>query len=337
MFRKRRLLIVSVIVGLALLSSGLVWSFVAREPMLKGINLPSGTFGAEKIPGEYGRDYFYPDRKDVDFYTALGMNVFRIGFMWERMQPQLMQPLDRDEVRRLDGAVRAALGANATVILDLHNFGRYRGQVLGSPAVPGASLADFWKRLSQTYKDTDGVMFGLMNEPHDIEPGQWRDMAQAAISSIRQVGANNRILVATTSWASAAHFVDSGPVWKQIADPGNNFAFEVHQYVDADASGTHGDCPDIQVGRRAIQVTTDWMRENNRRVFLGEFGASTKPECLSAVSKMLAVIDDNPGPWVGWTYFAGGRGWSDSDLLPIPTRSDQNRPQLTLLRSFLEK
>ncbi len=38
------------------------------------------------------------------------------------------------------------------MILDLHNYARYRGQLIGSPQVSYASYADVWKRLALTFQ-----------------------------------------------------------------------------------------------------------------------------------------------------------------------------------------
>ena len=303
--------------------------------MLRGVNLPSATFAEQQIPGVVGRDYFYPDEQDSRYYAEQGMNVFRLGFIWERLQPALDQPFDRDEAQRLAEAVSALASRHATIILDVHNYARYRGQLIGSPSVPATSFADLWGRLAAFYRGNDQVAFDLMNEPHDIDPEQWRQAAQAAITRIRETGARNRILVSSTHWDSAAHFVDHGDVWQQIVDPARNLAFEVHQYMDTDNTGTQPDCPDVLVGLAAVRAVTQWMRQTKHQAFLGEFGASDRKNCLSALAYMLNFVQQNSDAWLGWTYFAGGRGWRDDDLLSIAPVQGREKPQMTLLKTYL--
>lgn len=306
-----------------------------KHAMLMGVNLPSATFAEHEIPGLVGRDYFYPDEQDSSYYVNQGMNVIRLGFMWERLQPELDKPFDHDEAQRLIDAVRLAAGKGSTVILDVHNYARYHGQLIGSPSVPATSFADLWGRLAALYRDDDRVAFGLMNEPYDIDPEQWRQAAQAAITSIRKTGARNRILVSSTHWDSAAHFVDHGEVWQRIVDPARNLAFEVHQYMDVDNTGTQPDCPNVLVGLAAVRSVTEWMRQTNHQAFLGEFGASDRKDCLSAMAHMLNFIRQNHDAWLGWTYFAGGRGWRDDDLLSITPVDGREKPQMTVLKAYL--
>jgi endoglucanase len=321
--------------GVAFALRGINESLRDRRPALIGVNLPSATFAERTLPGKEGVDYFYPDAPDMDYFVRNGMNVVRIGFLWERLQPVLNGPLDAREAQGLDSAVKAALRRRATVILDLHNYARYRGQVIGSEAVPDESLADFWARLAAIYGGNDEIIFGLMNEPHDIDAEQWRRAAQSAILRIRQAGARNLILVSSSRWDGASHFTADGEIWKQIADPGDNFAFEVHQYVDVDNTGTHRDCPDTRVGLAAIQAVTRWMQENRRKALLSEFGASDRTDCLAALALMLSFIQQHSDTWLGWTYFAGGRGWADDDVLSIQPVANKDKPQMELLRQYL--
>jgi endoglucanase len=318
--------------------------FDVREPgasgsgkvALVGVNLPSATFAEQKIPGQPGVDYFYPNEKDIDYFLNKGMNAVRLGFAWERLQPVLYGSFDHDESKRLDEAVQAIIRRSATVILDLHNYARYRNQTIGSAAVPEDSLADFWIKLATIYRGNDHVIFGLMNEPHDIDASQWQHVAQTAIYRIRQTGARNRILVSSSQWAGASHFLEDEDVWKRFVDPANNFTFEVHQYFDANNTGTQPQCPDTSIGVAAIKSVTQWMQRNRHQVFLGEFGASGQKDCLTALSLALKTMQQQSDVWLGWTYFAGGRGWADNDILSIQPVSKDDKPQMKLLKEYLQ-
>ncbi|MGD0109825.1 MAG: glycoside hydrolase family 5 protein [Rhodopila sp.] len=303
--------------------------------MFVGVNLPSATFAEHKLPGKVGEDYFYPSREDMEYFIRSGMNTVRLGFIWERLQPVLNAPFDSDEAQRLDDALKTAIRLGATVILDLHNYAHYRHRLVGSDAVPDESFADFWWRLATIYGKNDSVAFGLMNEPYGISADQWRHSAQVAIDRIRQTGAGNLVLVSSSQWDGASHFVADGDVWDRIVDPAGNFAFEVHQYLDVNNSGTHRDCPNTLTGVTAIQSVTKWMQRTKHRALLSETGASERNDCLTALSHMLDFMQQHPDVWLGWTYFAGGRGWADDDILSIQPVSKIDRPQMEVLRTYL--
>jgi len=50
-----------------------------------GVSLAGAEFGSN-LPGEYGTDYIYPIKDEVDYFTSKGMNIFRLPFLWERLQ-----------------------------------------------------------------------------------------------------------------------------------------------------------------------------------------------------------------------------------------------------------
>ncbi len=41
-------------------------------------------------------------------------------------------------------------------------------RLIGSDNVPISAFADLWKRLSLQFANDKAVIFGLMNEPHEI-------------------------------------------------------------------------------------------------------------------------------------------------------------------------
>ena len=109
----------------------------------RGVNLAGAEFGTA-IPGKENGEYKWPTRAEVDYFVGKGMNTFRIGFKWERMQPAANGELDATYASRLDSIVAYATGKNATVILNPHNFARYYDVPVGTASVPASVFADFW-------------------------------------------------------------------------------------------------------------------------------------------------------------------------------------------------
>ena len=119
-------------------------------------------------------------------------------------------------------------------------------------------------------------------------------------------------------------------------DPSNNFAFEVHQYFDADFSGTHGTCTDATVGEKALQGVTTWLRRQGRKGFLAEFGATGDPTCLRAIDDTLSFIEGRPDAWLGWTYWAAGPAFGQNWFSAEPTDKG-DPPQLTELLKHVQR
>jgi endoglucanase len=207
--------------------------------------------------------------------------------------------------------------------------------------VPIADFVDFWTRLATLYKDDDYVIFGLMNEPHDMKSEQWRDAANAAIAGIRETGAKNMILVPGNGWTGAHSWTQNwygtpnAELMLTIKDPADNLTFEVHQYLDGDSSGTGDKCVSQEVGLKRLRPFIDWAKEHQKRGFLGEFAGGDNPTCEAATQNLLNYVESNPDVFIGWTWWAAGPWWGSS-LRIIEPKDGKEAPQMRWLEPRLK-
>jgi endoglucanase len=316
---------------------------------LTGVNLAGADFGEGNLPGTYEEDYIYPSAADVDPFLARGANVFRVPFRWERLQPVANGELDVVELARLDGLVSYITSRGATVVLDPHNYARYFGQVVGVD-IPASALGDFWGRLAAIYRKNRRVIFGLMNEPNTMPTEVWLDAANVAIAAIRSAHAYNLVLVPGNAWTGARQWDDSwygtpnAVVMTGVVDPAHNFAFDVHQYFDSDASGTYGvpayegapsSCESMIVGTLRVALFTAWLRATGNKGFVGELGVPpSDATCLAALDDFLATLDENSDVFLGWTYWAAGPWWGDYPLSVQPNDDGSDKPQMAVLAPY---
>jgi endoglucanase len=315
-----------------------------------GVNLAGADFGEGNLPGTYNIHYTYPTSAEVDYFIGKGMYTFRLPFRWERLQQSLNSPLNSAEFARLDNFVNYATGQGAHVVLDPHNYARYHGGVVGSGSVSNASFGDFWSRLANEYKDNERVIFGLMNEPNTMPTEQWRDAANTAIVAIRNTGATNLILVPGNAWTGAHSWTQNwygtpnSVAMLGIVDSGNNFAFDVHQYLDDNSAGDDPGIVSATIGQQRLVQFTNWLRANNRRGFLGEFAVANSTIGTSgsqigdeAIHNMLNYIEANSDVWLGWTWWAAGPWWGNYMFTLEPTNLGQanqtDRPAMSVVQA----
>lgn len=332
--------------GIARIAAALLSALVALPSLadaqgcFRGINLSGAEFG--EWPGTFGKDYIYPSEDTIRYFVNKGFDTVRLPFKWEHLQPELNKPLDEAERDRLQQAVALMRQYGLRVILDPHNYAYYKGQQIGSADVPDQAFADFWKRLALLYKDAPDVSFGLMNEPFDVSAEQWLKSANAATAAIRETGARNLVLVPGTSWTGAhswqggAYGRPNAEVMIGFKDPANRFAFEVHQYLDDDFSGTKGNCSRADDAVQALETFGGWLRANRVKGYLGEFGVPGHGECVKALSRMVGVVERNRDIWTGWSYWVAGDWWPESEELNIQPTAAGDRPQLAGLASYLK-
>ena len=210
--------------------------------------------------------------------------------------------------------------------------------MIGSAQTPNTAFADLWGKLAVHFKSNSNVIFGLMNEPHDQSASAWLGSANAAIAAIRNAGASQEILVPGSYWDGAWTWVSSDNdtvVGAGVADPAHNFAFEVHQYLDADGSGTHSSVVSATIGVERLTAITQWAEANGKRLFLGEVGVATDPNdqtSLTALDGMLTYMQQHTGAWQGVTYWAGGPWWGNY-MFSIEPQNGIDKPQMDILEA----
>ncbi len=266
-----------------------------------GVNLSGAEFGNVPTPGNlgtYGSAYTYPTANEVTYYMGKGMNIFRLPFRWERMQPTAMGDFVAAELTRMDNFVNFATQQGATVIIEPHNFQRYypdpnnfqqSAQGLVGTAVPDAALVDFWTKLADHYKDNGRVIFNLMNEPTTLPTEQLVTTTNQVIAGIRGTGATNILHVpgnaytGAHAWTQNWYGTANGVAMLNVVDPAKNMVFEVHQYFDYNSSGTAsssssnpqigtaGSPNNTNIGVQRLTDFTNWLKQHDLRGFLGEF------------------------------------------------------------------
>lgn len=300
-----------------------------------GVNLAGAEFGSTR--GKYGTDYIYPGISQLDYFKSKGVELVRLPFTWERMQPSLGGELDPAELARMVRFLDAAAERGFKVVIDLHNYGRYDGKVIGSADVSVAEFKDFWTKLASVLKDHPAIWgFGIMNEPHDMGSSTaWPRAAQAATDGIRSTGSDDIIIVSGDGW-SGAHS------WKQynanldVYDPLDNLMYEAHQYFDRGSTGVYktydqeGAYPMVGVDR--VKPFLDWLEENGHRGFIGEYGVpDNDPRWLTVLDNFVKALEEHNIPSA---YWAAGPWWGKYSLA-IEPRNGVDRPQMDILERYL--
>ncbi|MBB5699295.1 cellulase family glycosylhydrolase [Sphingomonas yantingensis] len=281
-------------------------SGLGKTSML-GINLSGAEFGKGD---KYGYDYIYPSSKDLKFYADQGLTLVRLPVRWERLQPELGGSLDAVELGRLNTFLVNAAKAGVQVIVDVHNYGRYDGKVIGSPEVPIASFADFWSKLAGAIGSSSALLgYDLMNEPHDM-PNKtiWPQAAQAATDAIRALGDTRTIFVEGEHWANATNWAAKNP-FLDVKDPLGNLVYEAHVYFDKDGSGTYKGTYDqegayVEIGAQRLKSFVGWLEAKGAKGFIGEFGVpSDDPRWQAVLDHFLATLNDYG---LSGTYWGAG-------------------------------
>lgn len=312
---------------------------------LIGVNLSGGEYALGKIDAKINFNYTYPTIKEIKYFAAQGMNIIRLPFDLNRVQKKRFGALDQVEVKRIADVVDLAKANGLKVILDPHNYARMNddngvARIIGvDPLMPSSNLADFWGKFSTALIKKDNAIFMLMNEPYGIKATIWKETAVDAINAIRDTGSKHLILIPGVSWTGGHSWISSGngAAWAGFQD--ENFAFEVHQYLDKDSSGTNSACT-VSSGSKRLVAFTKWAKENNVKGLLGEIGWEPNANCYKEGRDIMAYMHSNPDVWMGFTYWSAGPWMSNyfQTIQPIDIGSatEIETSNISIIKQFID-
>lgn len=305
-------------------------------PRLTGVNLAGAEFNAKKLPGVIFKNYVYPNSTELAYIAAQGANVIRLPFRWERIQPQLNGTLDPAEFTRLQTTINQARMHGLCVLLDVHNYAEYYGEPITTDALQDAFVA-LWLKLATQLGNPEYVAFGLMNEPAHMPLPDWAKLAKRTLAALRTAGADNLVIVGggdwngLHSWFKKKNGQSNAEAFAGLSDPLKRTVIEVHQYADTYYSGMALDCYPPEHFEGKFALISQWAKDNQLQLFLGEFGMAATAPCLQTLERFLQLMQGSE--WKGWTYWAAGSWWG-SYAFALNTNAAAPSPQWAYLKTW---
>ncbi|KAG8632033.1 hypothetical protein KVT40_001173 [Elsinoe batatas] len=264
-----------------------------------------------------------------------GLNVFRLPVAWQYLvNNNLGGSLNANNWATYQKLVSGCLNSGAAAcIIDVHNYARWNGQIIGQGGPTNAHFTSLWAQIAKAYAGNSKVWFGLMNEPHDVNINTWAQTVQAAVTAIRGAGAtSNNILLPGNQFTSGAAFVQngSGAALLAVKNPDGSttgLQFDVHQYLDSDNSGTHTNCVTNNNANWASLVS--FLRTNKRQAILSETGGGANDSsCLKYVCEELDFMNKNSDVFLGWVGWSAG-GFASTYELTLTPNGNRDVPLMT--------
>ena len=304
---------------------------------------------------------FTQAKKTWNISLSNGIKLFRIPFRWERIQPQLGQPLDQEELKRLQAAASDAATLGAYVILDLHNYARFRTKkdgkaavhVVGDkslaskPTVTVNDLCNLWQRLALEFRHHPGVVgYGIMNEPHDMPDTGWRHGTQFPepwlTRFVRLIQRPRYLLLAIVGRCARFFSQANGPIpWIDPNVP--NIVYEAHLYFDENGSGEYPLAYEKLLQKKP-QAIPKRLRICFNHFSIGVLATKCKdssesleipsdPGWLQVMDDFLSTIQTAN---VGGCYWAAGPWWGDYPLSIQPEqKTPKLKPQMKILKRYM--
>lgn len=282
--------------------------------VLRGVNVPSLGWGMA--------EHLYESMTQV--YDGWQGNVIRLP-----IQPKYWfngnydedkgMAMSAEEYRQhIDDMVSAAQARGKYIILDCHTY-----------VMPIQESLDMWLEVAKKYKNNSAVLFGLLNEPHDIKPAGddagrsawdvWRNGGvitmngeevtgighQKLLEAIRATGANNICIAGGLNWAfdisGLADGYDGLEHGYRLTDTaeGNGVMYDSHAYPSKGAKSSW-DKTLGEVRKSAPILIGEWGWDSSDKAISGG-------DCTNDIwmNQMMSWMDDEYGEYggvpVNWT------------------------------------
>jgi endoglucanase len=282
----------------------------------RGINM--GNMLEAPREGEWGV------RLDEAYFKTIaeaGFQNVRIPTKWSsRTAKEPPYTIDPEFLSRVERAVDAALAAGLQVILNIHHY----EEVMQDPAGQKPRFEAIWRQIAERFRDRpEALWFELLNEPMGkLTAGPWNEMIRDVIPIIRQTNPERWIVVGPPNWNS----VDA---LSQLELPATDRRLAVTFHYYSPFQFTHqgagwvgeqskqwlgtkwtGSQAEQQAIIRQFDEAITWAVEQQRPLYLGEFGAYSTADMESRERWTRFVADQAVARKMGFAYweFASGFG-----------------------------
>ncbi len=237
--------------------------------MQKGINLGN----THEPPTEGGWNNPKAEEYYFDMYKAEGFDLVRIPVRWDNYTGKTTPyKVETAWLNRIEEVVDWGLERGLFIIINSHHDDWIKDNYTDANK---ARFDSIWTQISERFKDkSDSLIFEVLNEPHGLSKANNDEMHQRIISIIRKTNPTRLIIFQGNNWGSSGDLINA-----QIPDDdyviGSFHSYDPYRFGLL-GEGTWGTAGDIGELDNKFKGVSNWSKEHNIPVFLGEFGALKK-------------------------------------------------------------
>ena len=241
-----------------------------------------------------------------------GFNSVRIPIRWSaHAQTDLPYAIDPAFFERVDWAIDQALSRNLSAVINVHHY----SEMDHDPGSHTHRLAALWKQIAARYQHRPPTLFfELLNEPHDnLTDERWQQIFPELLQAIRETNPNRTVIVGPASWNDLDHLTSLKLPQDDHALIATFHYYKPVQFTHQGADwvpkseawrGTKWGSPqDRDELHGSFERAAAWARQNERPIYLGEFGAIGQAEMRSRVLWTEAVTREAEKMNFSWSYW----------------------------------
>lgn len=275
------------------------------------LQTPPTTWYGQTLSGfEFGsNNIFVPKDWNINHWKHNGANIVRLPIKWEYLQPTLLGPLDATYVYEVKSVITKCNSLGLTVILDLHNFGKYNDL---SSNFTQENMVDVWTKLVAEFDSFQDIQYDLMNEPGTTVSGATQAaIYNACISAIR--ASSTKIIHIPIRGSSGINtLANDYTSYISLLTLDANCLIQMHLYPDSDGSGTHSDVRSTAAQIYNLSAAFKLARLKGFKLFFGEVGTGYGQNSIAWIDNFFDLCAKHKDVCAGWCWWADGGTWGDT-------------------------
>ncbi len=268
-----------------------------------------------------GWDALWQNRARGQFKEAHFKMIREAGFQHVRInlhplrdgKPDANGKLREEFFQTMDWAVDQALTNQLLVILDFHDD----LAISPDPAGKRKEFLDAWTAIAEHSKNRpDTVLFEILNEPAPkFTHESWQEYWQTALAIIRKANPNRTVIIGPAQWNGIGELDKL-----KLPDDDRNLIATVHYYNpfpfthqgtpwtgQKDKTGVTwaGTESELKAVEKDLAKVIQWSKQNNRPIYIGEFGAYEKADTTSRIAWTAHVsrqFEKQGWSWGFWQF-----------------------------------
>ena len=263
----------------------------------RGINI-GGALDSPRKEGEWGvtlKEEYFQIIKDA------GYNSIRLPVRWDtRAANEPPYTIDPNFLKRVDWAINNCLTRNLPVVLTTHHY----DELYSDPDGQRDKFVAIWKQIVERYKDYPNTLIfdPLMEATGNLDADKWNLLLKETIVTIRrsnpdrtivicpagfpcidnlhllELPKDDRNIIVSIFYYSPLEFTHQGATW--VKDSG--------KWLGTEWTGSENEKKRIA---KDFDIAAEWGKENNRPIYLNEFGAYEKADIDSRARWIKCVVE----------------------------------------------
>jgi len=231
--------------------------------------------------------------------------------------------IDPEFFKRVDWAVEQAFANNLAIVVNMHH---YEAMAL-DPTEHQARFTALWQQIAEHYQSyPNALLFEPMNEPNGlVSAKRWNDLIAATLPVIRATNPTRNIVIGPAEWndlqaldeltlpANDQHLIVTFHYYRPF-----QFTHQAAEWVQGSAGWLGTEWTASSAQKQLVQydfkLVGQWAKDNQRPVFLGEFGAYSKADMDSRARWTAFVAREAEAQGFSWSYWEFCAGFGVYDL-----------------------